>query len=202
MVLSMHHALYDGVSSEILLDTVAKLYQNQTGDGYEGVLQLEWGMEPGLLPTASQRDKAASTKAAAEDLPFEKGDPSFILHICVWVTHSPYLALVRIRVHPGLILGAQGRHIWPDRITRILHPDLVRVMSSAMATLPSITYVQLDKLTNAIVSRLASHEIHLQADDIAATCMSRDIKSLAATLAIFWAGYMYLPVDEDLRHKY
>lgn len=60
MMLSMHHALYNAVSSEILLDTVAKLYQNQAGDGYEGELQPERGMELGLLPTASLKDKAAS----------------------------------------------------------------------------------------------------------------------------------------------
>lgn len=62
----------------------------------------------------------------------------------------------------------------------------------------SITYNKLDMLTNAIASRLASHEAQLQPDDIVALYLSRDIKSLAATLAIFRAGYVYLPVDEDL----
>ncbi|KAK0751380.1 hypothetical protein B0T18DRAFT_340939 [Schizothecium vesticola] len=62
----------------------------------------------------------------------------------------------------------------------------------------SITYAQLDRLTNAIVSRLASHEAQLQPDDIVAMYLGRDIKSLAATLAIFRAGYVYLPVDADL----
>lgn len=62
----------------------------------------------------------------------------------------------------------------------------------------SITYDNLDILTNAIASRLASHEANLQPDDIVALYLSRDIKSLAATLAIFRAGYVYLPVDEDL----
>ncbi|KPM39846.1 Nonribosomal peptide synthetase 2 [Neonectria ditissima] len=61
-----------------------------------------------------------------------------------------------------------------------------------------ITYAQLDKLTNAIASRLASHEARLQPDDVVAMYMGRDIKSLAVTLAIFRAGYVYLPVDEDL----
>ena len=61
-----------------------------------------------------------------------------------------------------------------------------------------ITYAQLDKLTNAIASKLASHEVHLQPDDYIAMYMGRDIKSLATTLAIFRAGYVYLPVDEDL----
>ncbi|ROW02126.1 hypothetical protein VSDG_02384 [Cytospora chrysosperma] len=62
----------------------------------------------------------------------------------------------------------------------------------------TITYSQLDKLTNAIASQLASHEVGLQQDDIVALYLGRDIKSLAATLAIFRAGYIYLPVDEDL----
>lgn len=62
----------------------------------------------------------------------------------------------------------------------------------------TITYAQLDKLTNAIASQLASHEVGLQQDDVIALYLGRDIKSLAATLAIFRAGYIYLPVDEDL----
>lgn len=62
----------------------------------------------------------------------------------------------------------------------------------------TITYAQLDKLTNIIASQLASHEVGLQKDDVIALYLGRDIKSLAATLAIFRAGYIYLPVDEDL----
>lgn len=62
----------------------------------------------------------------------------------------------------------------------------------------AITYAQLDRLTNAIVSKLAKHEANLQPDDPVAMCLRRDIKSLAVTLAIFRAGFVYLPVDEDL----
>ncbi|KAF5012186.1 hypothetical protein FDECE_1741 [Fusarium decemcellulare] len=62
----------------------------------------------------------------------------------------------------------------------------------------TITYAQLDKLTNAIASKLASHEARLHPDDVVAMYLGRDIKSLAATLAIFRSGYIYLPVDEDL----
>ncbi|OBS22589.1 hypothetical protein FPOA_08925 [Fusarium poae] len=62
----------------------------------------------------------------------------------------------------------------------------------------SVTYSQLDKLTNAIVTKLAQHEANLQPDDPVAMCLGRDIKSLAVTLAIFRAGFIYLPVDEDL----
>ncbi|KAH8778651.1 hypothetical protein F5883DRAFT_693490 [Diaporthe sp. PMI_573] len=62
----------------------------------------------------------------------------------------------------------------------------------------TITYSHLDKLTNSIASQLASHEVGLQQDDVIALYLGRDIKSLAATLAIFRAGYIYLPVDEDL----
>lgn len=62
----------------------------------------------------------------------------------------------------------------------------------------TITYSQLDKFTNAIASQLASHDAGLQQDDVVALYLGRDIKSLAATLAIFRAGYIYLPVDEDL----
>ncbi|KAJ0124870.1 Nonribosomal peptide synthetase 2 [Diaporthe amygdali] len=62
----------------------------------------------------------------------------------------------------------------------------------------TITYAQLDRLTNTIAAQLASHEVGLQQDDVVALYLGRDIKSLAATLAIFRAGYIYLPVDEDL----
>ncbi|KAH6967058.1 hypothetical protein EDB82DRAFT_542097 [Fusarium venenatum] len=60
------------------------------------------------------------------------------------------------------------------------------------------TYAQLDQLTNAIVTKLAQHEANIQPDDPVAMCLGRDIKSLAVTLAIFRAGFIYLPVDEDL----
>ncbi|SCO43174.1 probable non-ribosomal peptide synthetase [Fusarium fujikuroi] len=62
----------------------------------------------------------------------------------------------------------------------------------------TITYAQLDKLTNAIATRLIQHEARLQPDDPVAMCLGRDMKSLAVTLAIFRAGFVYLPVDEDL----
>ncbi|KAF4951973.1 hypothetical protein FGADI_7089 [Fusarium gaditjirri] len=62
----------------------------------------------------------------------------------------------------------------------------------------TITYAQLEKLTNAIATRLIQHEARLQPDDSVAMCLRRDIKSLAVTLAIFRAGFVYLPVDEDL----
>ncbi|KAF5544263.1 ferrichrome siderophore peptide synthetase [Fusarium phyllophilum] len=65
-------------------------------------------------------------------------------------------------------------------------------------TSKTITYAQLDKLTNAIATRLIQHEALLQPDDPVAMCLGRDIKSLAVTLAIFRAGFVYLPVDEDL----
>lgn len=62
----------------------------------------------------------------------------------------------------------------------------------------TITYAQIDKLTNAIATRLIQHKARLQPDDPVAMCLGRDIKSLAVTLAIFRAGFVYLPVDEDL----
>ncbi|KAK7729785.1 NRPS [Cytospora paraplurivora] len=88
------------------------------------------------------------------------------------------------------------------------HPDWVaveEVLTSDGAddendaiSIKTITYSQLDRLTNVIASQLASHEIGLQQDDVVALYLGRDIESLAATLAIFRAGYIYLPVDEDL----
>ncbi|KAI6749351.1 hypothetical protein HG530_015190 [Fusarium avenaceum] len=67
-----------------------------------------------------------------------------------------------------------------------------------LITSKTITYAQLNKLTDAIVTALVEHEVQLQPDDPVAMCLGRDIKSLAVTLAIFRAGLIYLPVDEDL----
>ncbi|KAF5586125.1 ferrichrome siderophore peptide synthetase [Fusarium pseudoanthophilum] len=86
------------------------------------------------------------------------------------------------------------------------HPDWIAVEEVMFQssddeeeiTSKTITYAQLDKLTNAIATRLIQHEARLQPDDPVAMCLGRDIKSLAVTLAIFRAGFVYLPVDEDL----
>ncbi|XWW94847.1 hypothetical protein V2A60_002796 [Cordyceps javanica] len=61
-----------------------------------------------------------------------------------------------------------------------------------------ITYGQLNTLTNAIATKLTTHAAQLHTDDVVAMYMARDIMSLAVTLAIFRAGFVYLPIDEDL----
>ncbi|KAK7409428.1 hypothetical protein QQX98_008389 [Neonectria punicea] len=430
MMLSMHHSLYDSVSSEILLDTVARLYQKQAEDAQDNdsVVQLERGMELGLLPTASQRDEAASLwnrrladirkTAGALNAPFpdltqsRQKQPRRIL-LARRAIPASFLTSASASGSPALPTLFQSAFgcvlasylelkavVFGQTVSqRSLHPDLARVMGPAMATLPvvvradsasaeelwrdmahdsssffrsthslhpvdikkmlnqgsgssnapfpglfvyhpasetgqdadtttvqqmfrevgqalslnvehplalnifevdgaieltgdgcrisqsqlelmlgqifdqarimvesprlpldrlqnrmgrslisisgkatadkgrtvdptgsisqhasehpewiaveelafqesdededkivtkTITYAQLDRLTNAIASKLASHEACLQADDIVAMYMKRDIKSLATTLAIFRAGYVYLPVDEDL----
>ncbi|KAF5646118.1 ferrichrome siderophore peptide synthetase [Fusarium tjaetaba] len=86
------------------------------------------------------------------------------------------------------------------------HPDWIAVEEVMFQssdddeeiTSKTITYAQLDKLTNAIATKLTKHEARLKPDDPVAMCLGRDIKSLAVTLAIFRAGLVYLPVDEDL----
>ncbi|KAH6637235.1 hypothetical protein F5144DRAFT_510292 [Chaetomium tenue] len=97
-----------------------------------------------------------------------------------------------------------------DKVSQhaLKHPEWVAVEELTLSpsdegdcneiTTRSMTYAQLDRLANAIASSLASHKADLQPDDVVALYLSRDIKSLAATLAIFRAGYVYLPVDEDL----
>ncbi|KAF5540662.1 ferrichrome siderophore peptide synthetase [Fusarium napiforme] len=86
------------------------------------------------------------------------------------------------------------------------HPDWIAVEEVIIQssdddeeiTSKTITYTQLNKLTNAIATRLIQHEARLKPDDPVAMCLGRDVKSLAVTLAIFRAGFVYLPVDEDL----
>lgn len=80
------------------------------------------------------------------------------------------------------------------------HPDWIaveEVLDNSSKT-KTVTYAQLNRLTNTIASSLASHEVCLQHDDIVALHLPRDICSLAAILAIFRSGLVYLPVDEDL----
>ncbi|KAJ3456806.1 hypothetical protein MRS44_016829 [Fusarium solani] len=417
LMLSMHHALYDAVASEILLDTVAKLYAEQVESSSDGVLQLERGMELGLLPTAAQRSEASSLwnshladlrkTVGALNAPFPDLTQSRQMQIQRILSSRraiPHAFTSTSSTLPTLLQSAFGcvlasylklKAVMFGQVMsqRILHPDLARVMGPAMATIPvvvrgnassaeelwsemtgdssklfrsahalhpvdikkmlnessgssnapfpglfvyhpatednttqnmfreegqalslnvehplalnifeadgaieltgdgrrisqaqldvmmdqiigqaqamldspqlpldelqnimdhslisisgqaasdyvnaanpterlslhasehpewiaaeevifqesdedqdeivtkTITYAQLDILTNTIVSKLASHEPHLQPDDVVALYMSRDLKSLAATLAIFRAGYIYLPVDEEL----
>ena len=60
LMLSMHHALYDGVSSHILLDTVSRLYQGQDIAGSSNASQFAFGLELGLLPNRDDRTEALS----------------------------------------------------------------------------------------------------------------------------------------------
>jgi amino acid adenylation domain-containing protein len=62
----------------------------------------------------------------------------------------------------------------------------------------SLTYLQLEELVNAIASKLTTHEANLRPDDVVALYLRRDLKSLAAILAIFKCNYIYLPIDADL----
>ncbi|KAF5121154.1 Nonribosomal peptide synthetase sidC [Metarhizium anisopliae] len=62
----------------------------------------------------------------------------------------------------------------------------------------TLTYRELQVLVDAIASMLTSHESHLEPDDVVALYLERDTKSLAAILAIFKCGYIYLPIDGDL----
>ncbi|RSL73498.1 hypothetical protein BHE90_001203 [Fusarium euwallaceae] len=417
LMLSMHHSLYDAMASEILLNTVAKLYEEQAVAGSDSVLQLERGMELGLLPTASQRNEASSLwnthladlrkTVGALNAPFpdltqsrQKQTQRILSSKRVippaFTSASPALPTL-LQSSFGCILASylELKAVMFGQVVsqRILHPDLPHVMGPAMATIPvvvrgnassaeelwsemardtsklfrsahslhpvdikkmlnessgssnapfpglfvyhpatednttqnmfkeegqalslnvehplalnifeadgtieltgdgrrisqeqldlmmsqiigqaqamlesprlpleqlqntmdrslisvsgqatsdhvdavnptgrlslhasehpewiaaeevifqesdedqdeivtkTITYAQLDSLTNAIVSKLASHEAGLRPDDVVALYMNRDLKSLATTLAIFRAGYIYLPVDEEL----
>jgi amino acid adenylation domain-containing protein len=62
----------------------------------------------------------------------------------------------------------------------------------------TLTYLELEELVNAIASNLTNHEANLRPDEVVALYLRRDLKSLAAILAIFKCNYIYLPIDEDL----
>lgn len=165
LMLSMHHALYDSVSSEILLDTVASLYQKKNEDCCGDVLQFEKGMGLGLLPTGSQRNEAASLwnsrldelrktsgalnanfpdltqsrqKQPQRILLAKKAVPSSLL---TSASGSPALPLL-FQSAFGCILASYlelKAVVFGQTVSqRILHPDLANVMGPAMATLPVI----------------------------------------------------------------
>ncbi|KAH7166581.1 hypothetical protein EDB81DRAFT_919086 [Dactylonectria macrodidyma] len=169
MMLSMHHALYDGVSSEILLDNVTKMYQTQAADNYDRALQFEKGMELGLLPTSSQRDEAASRwkshlanireTSGALNGPFpdltqsRQKQPQRILlsrkSIPSSVITSGSASGSALPSLPILLQSAFGcvlasylelkAVVFGQTVSqRILHPDLAHIMGPAMATLPVV----------------------------------------------------------------
>ncbi|TPX09116.1 uncharacterized protein E0L32_001621 [Thyridium curvatum] len=87
------------------------------------------------------------------------------------------------------------------------HPDWIAVEEIFLdngedgedkITTSTITYREFQVLVNAIASKLISHEARLKPDDVVALYLDRDTKSMAAILAIFKPGYIYLPIDGDL----
>ncbi|KAJ4248424.1 hypothetical protein NW762_012761 [Fusarium torreyae] len=87
------------------------------------------------------------------------------------------------------------------------HPDWIAVEEiyleedsdgDDLITTTTLTYRELEVLVNAIASKLISHAANLQPDDVVALYLGRDPKSLAAILAIFKCGYIYLPIDGGL----
>ncbi|PHH62146.1 hypothetical protein CDD81_7520 [Ophiocordyceps australis] len=166
LMLSMHHALYDRVSGELLMDTVAKLYRKQALDQDDAMVQLQRGMGLGLLPTASQRKEAASLwkkhldkvrettgplNAALPDLTQSRQEqPCRILVATRSLPASLVTAPSSTRVPlPTLLQSAFGCIlasylelkavvIGHNVSLRLLHSDLARVMGPAMATVPLV----------------------------------------------------------------
>lgn len=165
LMLSMHHALYDGVSSEMLLDAVAKLYLRPDSYSLGDTIQFVQGLELGLLPTASERDEAASSwsgqleelrqAAGPMDGPFpdltqsRQKQPQKILSSKKSIATSfiqqgsrgPSLPIL-FQSAFGCILAAymelKAVVIGQTMSQRIIHPDLVDVMGPAIVTLPVI----------------------------------------------------------------
>ncbi|TQV94144.1 nonribosomal peptide synthase [Cordyceps javanica] len=165
LMLSMHHALYDGVSSQILLETVTALYRDSNHLSPDCTLQFERGLELGLLPTIEQREEAASLWAAQ----------LMELQQAVGPTNGPFPDLTQSRqkqsreilcaraavpaifksrdtAYPSVPIAFQSAfgcilawYMELDAVIlgqtvsqRIIHPDLERVMGPAIATIPVV----------------------------------------------------------------
>jgi amino acid adenylation domain-containing protein/non-ribosomal peptide synthase protein (TIGR01720 family) len=61
----------------------------------------------------------------------------------------------------------------------------------------TLTYRQLDQLTNRLAHRLKTH-YHIQPDDLIALCLDRSHNIIIALLAILKAGGAYVPIDPQI----
>ncbi|KHN96183.1 AMP-dependent synthetase/ligase [Metarhizium album ARSEF 1941] len=167
MMLSMHHALHDETASRMLLDIVAKLYRSpkQASGPDSAVLQMERGMELGLLPSISQRDEALAAwtrrlsgiveadgalnglfpdltesrvKQERRILPAKRTIPNQLRERRAGAPDLPRLVQSAFGCVLAAVLELKTVVFGQTVSQRILHPDLARVAGPAMATLPVI----------------------------------------------------------------
>ncbi|CAK7233343.1 NRPS [Sporothrix bragantina] len=166
LMLSMHHALYDGESSRMLLDAVARLYHNpeidlktNTDRADSRLLPLSRGLELGLLPSLAQRDEASAAwnkhinslveVDGAVNAPFPDltGSRQPQVHAILSAKASipaefsehadlPRLVLSAFGCVLAAILEVKTIVLGQTVSQRILHPDLAHVVGPAVATLP------------------------------------------------------------------
>ena len=165
LMLSMHHALYDGESSRVLIDIVARLYNNPAADTRGDCLPMSRGLELGLLPSVAQRDEASAVwakhlhrlveadgavNARFPDLTCSRHPQEHAILSAKATIPSHFLAHAADRPDlPRLLQSAFGcvlaailelkTIVLGQTVSqRILHPDLARVVGPAMATLPVV----------------------------------------------------------------
>ncbi|OAQ61393.1 nonribosomal siderophore peptide synthase SidC [Pochonia chlamydosporia 170] len=167
MMLSMHHTLHDGVASSMILESVASLYLNpeQISETYNAALQMERGMELGLLPSISQRDEALSAwtkrlhglveadgalngpfpdltgsrqKQKQTILSVKQTIPGRLLEHRAGEPDLPRLVQSAFGCALAGTLELKTIVLGQTVSQRILHPDIARVVGPAMATLPVI----------------------------------------------------------------
>lgn len=167
MMLSMHHALHDGVASSIILDIVANLYRypDQVPEACVTALQMARGMELGLLPSNSQRDEALSTwtkrlrglvetdgalngpfpdltgsrqKQTQRILSIKQTIPGRLLESRNGGPDLPRLLQSAFGCVLAATLELKSIALGQTVSQRILHPDLARVVGPAIATLPVV----------------------------------------------------------------
>ena len=229
MMLSMHHALHDGASSKMLLELVSKLYEypNITSDATSSPWQMSKGMELGLLPSISQREDALSTWSkhiqtlvateGALNAPFPDLTGSRKQLDGIIYTKKSIPEALHGRTHPvstpglpRLLQSALGcvladilelkAVVFGQTITqRVLHPDLLRVMGPAMATLPIAVRAHASS-ARQLWAEMAHESLHL--GRVAHSLHPVDIKKLLNMgsdqgQAPFSALFVYHPAADE-----
>ncbi|KIH87978.1 hypothetical protein SPBR_04629 [Sporothrix brasiliensis 5110] len=186
LMLSMHHSLYDGESSKMLLDVVTQLYRDpsaETGRSGLPLLQMSRGLEVGLLPSVMQRQDASA--AWAEHL---RG-----LIETDGAVNAPFPDLTGSRRPPPHAILSAKTIIPFDLLSPaspapdVGRPDLSRLLLSAFGcVLAAILELKTVVLGQTVSQRILHPDLHYVVGPAIAT-IPVAIRACAASALALWA---------------